>query len=182
MSPLADDFTSQQFTNGYELVNGVQMNAENSEFFHIPPDVLKHQIQEGFFLEVRIDSPRFSVHEGADATCTCPVCNGEATKPILGHDHPASLVLLPPQNIPSRGWGEDFWIQVVDIDDTTIKGRVDNPLAETRLHGIEQNSELLCTLDHVLSIHPSHRLDMVSSMTPEQVKELAEWLASLQPE
>ncbi|MFL2871651.1 MAG: hypothetical protein ACJZ8O_12995 [Pirellulaceae bacterium] len=182
MSSLAKDFTSQQFSNGYEVVDGVQMNAENPEFFHIPPDVLKYRIQVGYFLELRVDSPRFSVHEGADDSCTCTVCNGEATKPILSHDHPASLIPLPTQDIPSRGWGEDFWIQVVDLEETTIKGRVDNPLAETRLHGIQQNSEILCTLNHVLAIHPSHRLDMVSSMTPEQVKELTAWLASLRSE
>lgn len=174
-----DEFQTQQFSNGYELVDGVQMHAENPEYFHIPPNVLKDQIQVGFFLEIRVDSPRFSVHEDADATCTCPVCNGEATKPILSHDHPASLLPLPSQNVPSRGWGEDFWIQVTAIEQCWLKGRVDNPLAETRLHEIAPDSEIICSLDHVLAIHPSHRMEMVSQMTPEQIKELTEWLASL---
>mgnify|MGYP003130915025 FL=1 len=82
------------------------MHAENSENFHIPPDVIKRHVSPSQYIELRIDSPRFSVHEDAPDKCSCPSCNGEMSKPILKHDHPASLMPLPIQDVPSRGWGE----------------------------------------------------------------------------
>lgn len=98
-------FNCQHFSNEYQLVNGVVMHAENPENFHVPPDVIKRHVRPGQFVELRIDSPRFSVHEDAPEKCNCPSCNGEMTKPILKHIHPASLVPLPKQNVPSRGLG-----------------------------------------------------------------------------
>ena len=44
--------------NGYQLVNGVAMHAENPENFHIPPDVIKRHVTRGQFVELRIDSPK----------------------------------------------------------------------------------------------------------------------------
>ena len=105
---LQEQFDSQQFSNDYQLVNGVNMHTENPENFHIPPPVIKRHIRPCYFVELRIDSSRFSVHEDAAEKCSCPSCNGEMTNPILKHDHPSSLLLLPEQNVPSRGWGEDF--------------------------------------------------------------------------
>lgn len=55
----------QQFANGYALVNGVEMHAEYGDRFQIPHDVLKKHVRAGYFIELRIDSPRFSVHEDA---------------------------------------------------------------------------------------------------------------------
>ncbi len=83
------------FRNGYELVNGVKMHHANPTHFRVPPDVIKKHIRSGHFVELRIDSPRFSVHEDSAEKCSCPSCNGELRKPILRHDHPASLVPLP---------------------------------------------------------------------------------------
>lgn len=48
------------------------------------------------------------MREDAPEKFTCPNCNGEATKPILRHERPATLLPLAKQNVPSRGWGEDF--------------------------------------------------------------------------
>ena len=56
-------FDKQTFPNGYELVDGVAMNAENGDHFQIPPEVIKKYITAGQFVELRLDSPRFSVHE-----------------------------------------------------------------------------------------------------------------------
>jgi hypothetical protein len=109
---LQQHFDDQQFANEYQLVNGVAMHAENPENFHVPPEVIKQHVRLGHFVELRIDSPRFSVHEDVADRCSCPSCNGEMTKPILKHDHPASLVPLPKQAVASRGWGEDFWVRV----------------------------------------------------------------------
>src|SRR5437763_1324284 len=133
---LQQQFNEQRFANGYELVNGVTMHAHNGERFQIPHAVLKKHVGVGHFVEVRIDSPRFSVHEDAADKCTCPTCNGEMTKPILQHEHPATLLPVPKQNVPSRGWGEGFWVRVTQRDGQFLKGTVDNPLVESRLHGL----------------------------------------------
>src|SRR5687767_5494113 len=102
---LRQQLDNQRLANGYELVDGVALHAENGERFQIPHPVLKKHVGIGHFVEVRIDSPRFSIHEDALEKCTCPTCNGEMTKPILRHEHPASLLPLSKQNVPSRGWG-----------------------------------------------------------------------------
>jgi hypothetical protein len=119
-----NQFDSQQFTNEYQLVNGLAMHAENPHNFHVPPEVIKRHVRSGQLVELRIDSPRFSVHEDALEKCSCPSCNGELTKPILKHDHPASLVPLPKQNIPSRGGGEDFWVRVTERLGSFFRGVV----------------------------------------------------------
>ena len=92
---LEQQFAYKHFPNGYELVNGMVMHAENGEHFQISHPVLKKHVGAGHFVELRIDSPRFSVHEDAAEKYYCPTCNGEATNPILGHEHPASLLPLP---------------------------------------------------------------------------------------
>ena len=172
-------FDDQQFSNEYQLVNGVAMHAENPENFHVPPKVIKRHVRPGQFVELRIDSPRFSVHEDAVQKCTCSSCNGELTKPILRHDHPASLVPLPKQNIPSRGWGEDFWVKVSERCGDYFRGVVDNPLAEARLHGLNQGDEIIFHEDHILAVHNIHRPELVARMDEADLKELAQWVAEL---
>ena len=66
---LEQQFAQQQFPNGYELVNGVEMHAENPDNFQIPHPVLKKHVVVGHFIELRIDSPRFSVHDDAVEKC-----------------------------------------------------------------------------------------------------------------
>ena len=172
-------FDNQHLSNGYELVNGAAMHAENPGNFHIPPEVIKRHVRPGQFVELRIDSPRFSVHEDASEKCNCPSCNGELTKPILRHDHPASLVPLSKQAVPSRGWGEDFWVRVKERSGKFFKGVVDNPLYEARLHGLHQGDEILFHNDHVLAVHDIHRQELVAGMDAADRKELAQWLGSL---
>jgi hypothetical protein len=174
---LEQQFEQQQLANGYELVDGVAMHAENGDRFQIPPDVLKRHVQPGQFVEMRIDSPRFAVHPDAPEKCTCPSCNGEATKPILRHEQPASLFPLPLQKVPSRGWGEDFWVQVTERTGKYFKGIVDNPLVETRLHGVYQGGEILFHEGHILAVHDSHRRELVLNMDADDLKELAKWLS-----
>ena len=176
---LEGQFEQQQLTNGYELVDGVAMHAENGDRFQIPPDVIKRHVSVGHFVELRIDSPRFSVHEDAPEKCTCSICNGEATKPILSHDNPASLLPLPKQNVPSRGWGEDFWVQVTERSGKFLKGTVDNPLYEARLHGLHQGNEVVFHEDHILAIHDIHRQQLVEGMDAADLKQLAQWLSSM---
>ena len=175
---LKQQFHQQQFSNGYELVNGIAMHAENGERFQIPPDVLKKHVSVGQFVELRIDSPRFSVHEDAPEKCTCDTCNSEATEPILKHEQPASLMPLPKQNVPSRGWGEDFWAQVVERDGKFFKAVVDNPLYESRLHGLNQGDEIVFHEDHILAVHDNHRQELVLGMDEMDLKELAQWLGT----
>ena len=175
---LEHNFQAQRFANGYELVNGVAMHAENPGNFQIPADVLKKHVGVGHFVELRIDSSRFSVHDDAVEKCYCTTCNGEATKPILSHDNPATLLPLPKQDVPSRGWGEDFWVQVTERGGKFFKGTVDNPLYEARLHGLHQGNEIVIHGDHILHVHDTHRQELVYGMGEADLKELAEWLGS----
>ena len=177
---LRQQFDTQQFSNEYQLVNGVAMHSENPDNFQIPPDVIKRHVRPGQFVELRIDSPRFSLHEDAAEKCSCPSCNGELTKPILKHDHPASLGPLPKQTVPSRGWGEDFWVRVTERDGQHLKGSVDNVLVESRLHGLSIGNEIILHEDQILAVHPSGRPQLLLSMNAGDLKELAEWLGTQQ--
>ena len=94
-------------------------------------------------------------------------------KPILWHDHPASLVPLPKQNVPSRGWGEDFWVRITERSDSHFRGVVDNPLVEARLHGLKQGEEIVFHEDHILAVHDVHRQELVAEMDVADLKELA---------
>jgi hypothetical protein len=179
MTTLQYDFDAQDFPNGYQLVNGVTMHAENGNRFQIPPDVLKKHLRIGQFVEVRIDSPRFSVHENAPEKCTCSICEGEASKPIISHEQPATLLSVPKQNVPSRGWGEGFWVRVTERDGKFFKGVVDNPLYEARLHGLYQGDSMYFHEDHILAIHDIHRQELVLGMDAADLKTLAQWLGTL---
>lgn len=176
---LQEQFESQQFSNDYQLVNGVNMHTENPENFHIPPLVIKRHIRPGYFVELRIDSSRFSVHEDAAEKCSCPSCNGEMTNPILKHDHPSSLLLLPKQNVPSRGWGEDFWVQITERTGSYFRGVVDNPLVEARLHGLGKGEKIFFSEDHILAIHDIHREELLLGMDVDELKELAQWVGEM---
>jgi hypothetical protein len=177
---LEQQFQAQQFANGYELIDGIKMHAENGEHFQIPHAVLKKHVGVGHFVELRIDSPRFSVHEDAAEQCYCPSCNGEMSKPILSHEHPATLVPVPQQDVPSRGWGEDFWAQITERDGEFFVGVVDNPLYEARLHELGQGGSIVLHADHILAVHSVHRQELVLGMDVADLKELAEWLDSQQ--
>ncbi len=167
MGDLAAQLQNQQFSNDYQLVDGERKHQENPEHFRIPPQVIKRQINVGHFVELRIDSARFSVHEEVAQQCECPSCKGVMSKPILRHEHPATLVPLPEQRIPSRGWGEDFWVQVIRRDGDVFMGIVDNPLAETRLHGVNLGDQIAFHADQILA------------MNEADLKEMTLWLATV---
>jgi hypothetical protein len=175
---LEQQYARQRFANNYQLVNGVAMHTENEESFQIPHPVLKKHVGIGHFVELRIDSPRFSVHEDAVEKCYCSTCNGEATKPILSHDHPASLVPLPKQDVPSRGWGEDFWVQVIESDKQWFKGAVDNPMYEARLHELHKGNSVYFHEDSILAVHSSHREEIVLGMDAADLRTLVQWLGT----
>ena len=177
MPTLEEQFIAQKFANGYELVSGVAMHEENGDLFQIPPDVIKRHVREGQFVELRIDSPRFSVHSEGEV-CACPSCNGEMRKPILRHEHPATLLPLPDQDVPSRGWGEDFWVQITERDGRYLKAVVDNPLVEARLHNLRKGDSVILHEDHILAVHGIHREELVLEMDAAALKELAEWLST----
>lgn len=177
MKTLRERLEAQRFANGYELVNGVAMRSANPAHFQIPPDVIKRQVKPGQFVELRIDSPRFSVHEATAEKCLCPTCEGVLSKPILRHSHPASLSPLPAQVVASRGWGEDFWVRILERYENLFCGLVDNPLVEARLHGLNLGDEIVLHEDHILAVHEIHRWDLVSGMNEPDLTELAKWLA-----
>ena len=175
MNDLQHKFESQCLANGYVLINGVEMHALNGDQFQIPHPVLKRHLGSGHFVELRIDSPRFAIHEDAPG-CTCPSCNGKTDKPILRHEHPASLIDIPHQNVPARGWGEDFWVQVESREGEYFVGTVDNVLVETRLHELSKGDEIAFHEDHVLAVHSIHRQELVLDMNDDELQELAEWI------
>lgn len=179
MGDLAAQLQNQQFSNDYQLVDGERKHQENPEHFRIPPQVIKRQVNVGHFVELRIDSTRFSVHEEVAATCECPSCKGVMSKPILRHEHPATLVPLPDQKIPSRGWGEDFWVQVIKRDGDTYLGTVDNPLAEARLHGLNIGDQIVFHSNHILAVHDVHRQELILAMNEADLKEMTLWLATV---
>ena len=179
MGDLAAQLQNQQFSNDYQLVDGERKHQENPEHFRIPPRVIKRQINAGHFVELRIDSTRFSFHEDVAAQCECPSCKGVMSKPILRHEHPATLVPLPEQKIPSRGWGEDFWVQVIKRDGDTFLGAVDNPLAEARLHGLGIGDQIVFHSDHILAVHDVHRQELILTMNEADLKEMTLWLATV---
>ena len=176
---LAGAFKVQELDNGYELVDGVAMHAVNGERFQIPHPVLKKHVRAGHFVELRIDSPRFSVHPDAPERCTCPLCDEETSKPILSHENPATLLPLPPQDVPSRGWGEEFWAQVVERDGCYFRALVDNPLHEEPLHGLKLGDPIVFRDDHILAVHGVHRQQIVEDMDADDLEELARWVSSL---
>jgi len=179
MVSLEQQLADQRFANDYQLVDGCAMHAENGDRFQIPPAVIKRNVASGQFIEIRIDSPRFSVHQDAPGKCDCPLCGGEMTKPILRHEHPASLVSLPHQNVPSRGWGEDFWVRVTEHSGQFLKGTVDNALVESRLHGLNHGDRIVFHENHILAVHDIHRQELVAGMDAADLKELARWLGEL---
>lgn len=175
---LASAFRDQHFPNGYALVDGEKMHAERGEFFQVVNPWFKKYIDTGCFVELRVDSPRFSAHPGAPENCMCPHCNEEATKPILGHSHPDSLVPLPQQEIPSRGWGEDFWVRVECRDNGYFSGIVDNFLYETKLHEIGLGDRLFFHAKHILSLHGVNHREVVERMSEEDVEQFRDWYQS----
>lgn len=173
---IAHQLQQQTFPNGYDLVDGVEMHAANGDQFQIPPDVLKRHLQPGHFVEVRINSSRFSSHTDGIEDCRCPSCDGEASQPILGHPEPQSLYPAPDANVSGRGWGEDFWVQLNEQQGDCFLATVDNRLHESRLHELTLGDQVAIHSKHILTIHPSHRQELVMGMNEEDLRELVEWL------
>lgn len=173
---ITQQYDQQQFPNGYRFVDGVQMHAENGDQFQIPPDVLKRHLSNDQFVELRINSPRFSAHADAAEDCRCDSCNGEASQPILGHPEPESLHPAPDSHVPGRGWGEDFWVRITERDGPYFRAIVDNHLHESRLHQLHFGDTIAFHANHVLAIHPSHRQELVLGMNDKDLRELVDWL------
>ena len=56
---------------------------------------------------------------------------------------------------------------------------MDNPLAESRLHGLNQGDDVVFHENHILAVHDIHRQELVSGMDAAALKELAQWLSGL---
>ena len=160
--------------NGYEFVNGVEMHAELAARFQVPHPAMKKNVGVGHFVELRIDSPRFSVHEDAPEHCECVHCKEPMTKPVLCHEEPGSLINIPKQPVPSRGWGEQFWVQITARHGQLFQGRIDNTLYESRLHGLNEGDEITFHEDHILAVHGSHSQEIWLSMNEEELLEFGE--------
>jgi len=182
MPAMSKPLELQQLPNGYELINGVESNALNGERFEISSPWFRHRVAPGQYVEVRIDSNRFSAHEDAheDATedCRCDFCDGSTDNPVLCHEQPASLVRIGRHAIPSRGWGEQFWVKVTARQDGRLSGVVDNTLYETYLHGLEFGDPIVFEEDHILTVHPSHDRDLLNNMDAADRADHLKWVRS----
>lgn len=173
---IAEEYQQQHFANGYRLADGVALHKQNGDRFQIPHAVLKKHVRTGHFLELRIDSDRFSVHPDAPEKCACPSCNGEATNPVLCHEQPHSLMPRPEQDAPSRGWGEDFWVKIDQREGDVFRATVDNRLVESRLHKIDLGAAIWFESRHILAVHPMHRQELVKGMDEHDIRQLVDWL------
>ena len=167
-----------QLDNGYQFINGIEMNAELGDRFQVPHPTMKKYVETGHFVELRIDSPRFSVHVDAPDQCECELCHERMTKPILCHEEPESFLEISRQPVPSRGWGEQFWVQVLSRDGQQLTGRIDNTLYESRLHGLSIGNEIQFLEDFILSIHGAHNQEILLNMDKQDLASFGEWLKS----
>ncbi len=162
--------------NGYKLVDGVQMHAEQGARFQIPHATMKRHVDVGDFVEVRVDSPRFSIQPDAHVQCECPQCNEPTSKPVLCHEEPASLVPIPKESPPARGWGEQFWVKITARSGPWLTGTVDNRLHETRLHELSLGDPLTMHEDHILAVHRRHHHDLLGRMSQAELIAFGHWL------
>ena len=172
------DFREMSLPNGYVLIDGVEMNRRFGDRFAIVNQWFKKHVSVGEFVEVRIDSDRFSAHPDAEPGCPCELCGEEVSKPILSHEQPVSLLAVPPQEVPSRGWGEEFWVKVTERDDSWLRGVIDNHLYETKLHGLHEGDEIVFQVDHILSIHSSHNEAIMMRLSEDDRQQFSQWLMS----
>ena len=165
-----------QLANGYELVDGVQMHAQQGDRFQIPHETMKRHVGVGDFVEVRIDSSRFSIPPDAHVQCECPQCNETTSKPVLCHEEPASLVSVTVQSTPARGWGEQFWVKITERAGQWLTGAVDNPLHETKLHELNLGDPLTLHENHILAVHRIHHNDLLRRMNEAELVAFGQWL------
>ena len=162
--------------NGYLLVDGVKMHAEQGARFEVPHPSLKAHVGPGHWVELRVDSPRFTAHPGTEP-CECEHCREPMNKPILCHEEPNTILSVPPQSVPSRGWGEQFWVQVTARNGAAIQGRIDNRLYETPLHELNFEDPIAFHETHILAVHPAHHRELLSLMNEQEFAAFGEWLS-----
>ena len=71
----------------------------------------------------------------------------------------------------------DFWVRITDRYAGFLRGVVDNPLVEARLHGLNEGDEIVFHEDHILAVHDIHRLELVAGMDEVDLMDLAQWLS-----
>ena len=168
------------FPNGYELVNGVECHALYGDRFEISSPWLRNSVGPAHFVELRLDSSRVSVHPDAEIDCRCDACDATTDKPILCHEQPHSLMPIGRHAIPSRGWGEQFWVRIQERAGCGLLGVVDNDLYETHLHGLSLGDAVGFTEDHILTVHPSHHRVLIENMSDVDMRDHLEWIRKRQ--
>ncbi len=61
-----------------------------------------------------------------------------------------------------------------------LRGVVDNPLVESRLHELHQDNEIIFHACHILAVHDIHRRELVAAMNLADLQELAQWVGEMQ--
>jgi hypothetical protein len=82
----------------------------------------------------------------------------------------------PEEVPPSRGFGEDFWVEVTERSGAFFKGRVDNTLAETPRHNLQHGDAVVFHEDNVLSVYDCE--EILHGMEVEDGIEFARWILS----
>jgi len=165
-----------EMLNDYAFTDGVLKHAELGERFQVPPAPIRNNVGVGHFVELRVDSPRFSTHADADEQCQCGQCHEPAENPILCHEQPASFLKLPKQKIEARGWGEQFWAQITQVEYERIVGRIDNILYESNLHGLHEGDEITFHKNHILAVHPNNNREIILGLSEDELTEFGAWL------
>ena len=119
MPTLEQQFNQQQFSNGYELVNGVAMQAENGDRFQIPPDVIKRHVGVGQF----VDLSQFETLASMVGTALQEALVHGQTTARLGNTPPAAPAaphgICRCRDLPEERGATDRWCAIAvfgDID------------------------------------------------------------------
>lgn len=177
MDELKTLFEQQHLPNGYELIDGVKMHEQFGDRFQIPNWWFRKYVGDGDFVEVRVDSNRFSTPPDHEP-CDCEACGEPLSKPVLCHDEPSTLEPTPRQPLPSRGWGEQFWVLVTEREGPYLRGVIDNPLYEVHLHELQEGQTIVFTENHILAVHPVHNRDIMQRMEFADFVDFLIWLRS----
>ena len=162
---LEQHFHDQHLANGYALVNGVRAARPVRRPLRDRQSVVsqarrrratssKCASTRHASLPILMPRPTVSVHTAKSRrpNRSCATSNRPSLRPIS------------PQPVPSRGWGEQFWVKIVEREGQYLAGEIDNPLYEARLHGLNLGDTIYFHEDHILIVHSSHGREIVSRM------------------
>ena len=85
---------------------------------------------------------------------------------------------VPEEDLPTRGYGEDFWVEITERSGQFFKGIVDNLLSETPLHELQKGDIIVFHEDHILNVYDTQIEAILYAMEVADGRKFAEWLVS----